>query len=184
VSIFKIADTMVNNWQERITRSPKFIDTDHAYIHEGIAFQKVFSGAESPSTDKYVFLTPAKKYVHWRPADIDIPKGQLIFSVYEDATGASTGPAGWTPVTGIYNHSRTSTAIASVKIYSATTSSGGPEIDTFPVYGGTGPGQTKQGASDGKDLEWVLARNTQYRLEINTTQAYHVRLYWYEEDDG
>ena len=74
---------ILESWRDRVTQSPKFIDTDHAYIHEGGAFQTVFEGAAAASTDRYAFVTPADKYVHWRPADIDIPKGEMVFSVFE-----------------------------------------------------------------------------------------------------
>ena len=36
--------SVLERWVERLTGAPRFIDTDHGYIHDGLAFQVVFNG--------------------------------------------------------------------------------------------------------------------------------------------
>ena len=182
MSVYDIAQRMKNSWEERVTGAPKFIDTDHAYIHEGGAFHVAFSGTGTTSTDKYAFVTPADKYIHFRPNEITVEKGTVSFGMYESTELASTGCTSMS--TEIYNRNRLSTNESQITMYSAATSTGGNMIDKMVIVGGSGPGGSKQGASDGAQLELVLKQDTQYRFEFNTTEAFHAHLYWYEEDNA
>jgi len=182
MSVYDIAQRLKDSWQERVTGAPKFIDTDHAYIHEGGAFHVAFTATQTNSTDKYAFVTPADKYIHFRPNEITVEKGTVSFGMYESTELASTG---WTSMsTEIYNRNRLSTNESQITMYSAATSNTGLLVDRMVVVGGSGPGRTGQGASDGAQLELVLKQNTQYRFEFNTTETFHAHLYWYEEDSA
>ena len=180
---YDIANRLKDYWQERVTGAPKFIDTDHAYVHQGIAFEASISRAEAETTGRWVFKTPASDYIHYRPAFVSVAKGDVTCELWEDTTAASTGAAGWTPVTA-YNRRRTSTNTATSLIYSAATSTGGTKIDSWRLWGSTGAGGAGGGAQMGQPLEWVLKQGTEYRLAFDTTQAFSANLFWYEEDNA
>lgn len=62
----------LDGFKDRVTSAVRAIDTDHAYIHEGIMFscyelQVISAGG----TSKISFQTPAAgamQYIHWRPS--------------------------------------------------------------------------------------------------------------------
>ena len=183
---YPVANTLIG-WQERVTGGPKFIDTDHAYIHEGNAFDAfLFSTGSSIVRFKTPAATAAKPYIHFRPASISINAGTVRFQVYDANTSGDklTGGAAFTPVNRKY-HS-TSTAGTAVSIGVATSSTAGfvLKYDTA-AFGGTGPGQTRIGVSKGEGLEWILKPNTEYALYLTSTAAQmSANFFWYEEDDG
>ena len=178
LSDFDVANRLLK-WDERVTGAAKFIDTDHAYIHEGGAFQANVAATVSAGIKRYVLKTDATKYVHFRPTQLAIPSGECIMSLFE-TTITSSGSA----VVPAYNHNRISTKTAQSILYSGATSTSGTLLDRFAVYGGTGPGKTAAGASDGPQLEWVLRRGRGYRIEVDTTVAFNMNVFWYEEGDG
>ena len=145
---FDIANRLANNWEERVTQSPKFIDTDHAYIHEGIAFEASVLRAEVNSTGKYVIKTPSTGYIHYRPTFVSVAKGNVISEIWEDTTSTGVGSAGstWAAVTP-YNRKRTSTSTSNSLVYSEATSTGGTMIDRWRLWGSTGAGGSGGGAS-------------------------------------
>ena len=179
---FDIANRLASLWEERVTQSPKFIDTDHAYIHEGIAFEASVLRAQVNSTGKYVIKTPSTGYIHYRPAFVSVAKGNVISEIWEDTTSTGAGSAGstWAAVTP-YNRKRTSTAISDSLIYSEATSTGGTRIDRWRLWGSTGTGGSGGGAEIGQPLEWILKQNTEYRFAFDTTEQYSANLFWYEE---
>jgi hypothetical protein len=56
--------------RDSLTLAPITISTDHNYIHKGLAF--TLSGktgsVDAGASTTISFLTPANKYIHWRPA--------------------------------------------------------------------------------------------------------------------
>jgi len=176
---------LANEWTERVTGGPKVIDTDHAYIHEGAAYELSFSRTSAASTATYVFKTPAAGYVHFRPSQVFIEKGSLAYSFIENA--GSTAPGSTWPSTGVaYNRSRISTSTAASIFYTETTAMDGTNtvIDTWTLWGSAAAGAFKQGAAHSEPLEWVLKQNTNYQLTFDTTEAYNANLFWYEEEKG
>jgi hypothetical protein len=178
LSDFDVANRLLK-WDERVTGAPKMIDSDHAYIHEGDAYQANVYSSATAGVKRYALVTDATKYVHFRPTQIAIPSGNCILSLFE-TTVTSSGSA----VVPAYNRNRVSTKTAASVLFSGATSTSGTLLDRFAVYGGTGPGTTKSGASDGAKLEWVLRRGTGYRIQLETTVAFNMNLFWYEEADG
>ena len=175
----------LSSWQERVTQSPKYIDTDHAYIHAGGAFENSITVAEVATTGRIVFDTPATKYVHFRPSQVFLSKGSVSYTLFEDTSSTGTGAVPWTLSTGTYNRNRTSTQAATAVVYSVSTSTGGVAIDRWTLWGsGTTAGAGRQGAAYSEPLEWVLQRGTEYRIELDTTEALTLNLFWYEEDAG
>ncbi len=181
LSLSTIEERM-ERWEERVTGAPRVIDADHAYIHDGAAFSVSVNATAAAGANQFVIHTPATLYVHFRPTWLTIDEGEVIFSIYEDAT--STGGLGWTDATPI-NRSRVSTSTAESVFYDeGTTSTGGDLIDQFAVFGVAGPGQTRGGAGRGEPLEWVLAQDTQYRIVVDTTERFYAQMFWYEETEG
>ena len=177
---YDIANRLKDYWQERVTGAPKFIDTDHAYVHEGIAYEAAIARDEALTTGRWVFKTPASDYVHFRPAFVSVAKGDVTCEIWEDTT--STGGT-WSAVAA-YNRKRTSTKTAASLIYTAATSTGGVKIDSWRLWGSTGSGGAGGGAQMGQPHEWVLKQGTEYRLAFDTTQAFSANLFWYEEGDA
>ena len=176
-----VATKMVS-YQDRVTGSPKGIDTDHSYIHEGIAFENSLTITASATTDRIAFLTPAVKYVHFRPSQVFLSKGSVDYSLWENATSTAMGG---TTSTGSYNRNRNSATTATMSIHTAATSTGGVIIDRWTMWGsGTTAGSGRQGAAYSEPLEWVLKRGTEYRVQLSSTEAMTVNMFWYEEDDG
>ena len=58
------------------------------------------------------------------------------------------------------------------------------KVHSKGINGGTGPANTGAGGQAGDPLEWVLKRNTKYVFAVNTTEAYGINFFWYEEDDA
>ena len=176
---------MAGSWiyAERLTNAAQTIDTDHAYIHEGYAFQ-VGEVASINGTRKYRFKTPSStesnfRYIHMRPNSIDIEKGTLLIRFQEGSTSVSTGTA-VTPV----NRNRNSATTSSVTfVPGVTATTAGTDIYSQKLHAGGGDGN---GGQSVEPLEWVLKPNTEYIINLTTTAATSVsaNFFWYEEEMG
>ena len=185
---FDIANRLADYWQERVTQAPKVIDTDHAYIHEGIAFDAFWTGAINDTTGHFQITTPAAKYVHFRPANIGISGGIATLSIFLTATGSATPVSGGSTFTPV-NRKHTSTEAATVTFNTAIdTSSTGDYTLKYQtrIYGGSAPGQSVIGQSKGEPLEWIFNRSRDYVIMVTTTVDTNVtlNLFWYEEDNA
>jgi len=183
-----LVGNILNGWQERVTRSPKQIDTDHAYIHEGIAFDVWDTSAVNNATRNYRFKTPATKYVHFRPASIGISEKTAVFGVYLCATGSAaplSGGSTFTPVNRKHYSTNASGVLFATGVATSSTAAYEKMYET-KIYGGSGPGQTKSGAAKGEPMEWMFRRGREYCFMITTTGDCNVNmnLFWYEEDGG
>lgn len=179
----------VNNWTERVTKGVRSIDTDHAYIHEGLAFEVSSITTAFVGTVTYS-LTPSTaptKYVHLRPANISLEKDSVVFQIWEGTTNTSTGLT-----LTAYNRNRLSSVTSELTFTGAdgssflTTTGGAVKIHERKIFGGTGPGQAKAGAEAGQPLEWVLDSAKKYAFALVTTAAAEVgvNFFWYEEGDA
>ncbi len=178
------------NWRERVTGAPQFIDTDHAYIHDGGAFDAW--DIATVNTERWIqFDTPTtdspSPYVHFRPASLSVGQGGVYFTLFEVVStgpGLSGGDA-FVPM----NRSHVSTAASACTVRTnVNTSSTASYVARYRtrVHGGTGPGNTRIGASKGEPMEWVLEPHTRYGIHIRTTVSAEVatNLFWYEEPVG
>jgi len=184
-ALSSLVGSILHGWKDRVTESPKIIDTDHAYIHEGVAFELSFSQTGTTSTGVYVFKTPATEYVHFRPSNVFIEKGSLTYYLTENVGGA-TGAA-WASTNVPYNRNRISTSTAGSVFFTNTTEMGGTNtvIDTWRMWGsGTTAGAGKSGTSRSEPLEWVLKRATMYSMWFDSTETFSVNMFWYEESLG
>ena len=187
VPTYDIAQRLIA-WQERVTGSAKQIDTDHAYVHEGIAYDAFWVGAVNATTMKFQFSTPSAKYVHFRPANIGISANTATLRIFLTATGTTAPVSEGSAVTPV-NRKHTSTNTSGVTFKTGiTTSSTGDFTEKYVtrVHGGSGPGQSVVGQSKGEPLEWIFMPGRDYVFMLTTTDDTNVNLnlFWYEEDNA
>ena len=116
MSEYDIANRLIK-WEERVTETLKSIDTDHAYIHAGNAFQANVHSSATAGIKRYAFITPSEEYIHFRPTQVAIPSGSCVLSLFETtvlSSGAAVIPA--------HNRSRLSAKTAQSILYSGATS--------------------------------------------------------------
>jgi len=170
---------------DRFTGSKKVIDSDHAYIHDGL-FYTVAQRATlaTGATAKFTFLTPAAGYIHYRPVNIATSADKLTVNFYEGSSGNSGGSA-LTPV----NRNRNSNRATGVVFKSGVTvTTNGTKFSEAYIAGATGTGGTRTGAQLSASNEWVLKPSTIYTWEyINGSSGDNVvfsEFQWYEEVNG
>ncbi len=177
----------MKKWEERVTQTPKMIDTDHAYVHEGIAFD-AWDVATVNGRRVYGLQTPPEKYLHFRPAHLSIAGNMARFRLYQCATGSAAPISGGSTFAPVNRNHVSSTISEVVFRVGAVTSSTGDYLEKYStkVFGGSGPGQSRTGVSKGEPLEWVLRPGRQYAITVNTTvnTEYGLNLFWYEEDSA
>lgn len=167
-----------------MTGAMKQIDSDHAYIHQGIFFEVSINKTITPSgTYNIVLQTPSTDYIHFRPANIATSGDKLTISLHEDCT--ATGGA----TVASYNHNRTKTAVATMTVItSATITADGTLIHQSYIGGGTSQGSNRSGSSVGQSNEWILKQNTKYLLRLvngsTTDNVVVTNQVWYEEASG
>ena len=188
MSVYDIAQRLKDTWQERVTGAPKFIDTDHAYVHEGGAFDVfITSTASAVHRFKTPALTATSPYIHFRPASVTVNAGTLTYQIYDTNTSGDklTGGAAFTPVNRKYGSDKVSGVTVAVGVATSSTD-GFVEKYRRLAHGGTGPAQTRIGVSKGEALEWILKPDTEYAiyLTVSTASEIGANFFWYEEPDA
>lgn len=171
---------------ERVTEAIPVITTDHAFIHEGIAF--TVANKVDIASAKVAGLqvsVPAGIYCHFKPAAFANTGGPVIISMLEDYT--FTGGSAITPA----NRKRVGTPAASqisVKGSADITAVAGsnPVSLDMTVLPGTSTGG-KLGGSAHSAEEWVLKPGGNYLVTMTNatspgaTVTVGYELFWYEE---
>jgi hypothetical protein len=167
-------------YREAVTNGFPVITTDHAFIHEGIAY--TLSGTATVSGSwSLSFTTPATGYIHFKPAGISAAGGPVVVTLLEGPT--FTGGSDATP----RNRNRviSSPDSSTVACKTGVTPSGGTVINTLFIPGATS-GSQKVGASTEAAEELVLDQATVYVLTLTETATGDVvcgyDLFWYEEE--
>lgn len=169
---------------ERVTGGVKMINTDHAAIHEGMAFTVSNKmDVASAQVGGLEITVPAGAYCHFKPASFSVSAGPIIVAFLEDYTfvGGSAIPSA--------NRKRTSAATATVTVkglanISAVAGAAPLNLQTILLSGNTTAGRL--GAAQSLADEWVL-KEGKYLIAITNatnpgataTVAYD--LFWYEE---
>ena len=172
---------------ERLTSAIRTIETEHAYIHEGIFFESFNKFTLAGGATRVVTLKPAAgTYLHYRPTNLVTSADKVTIEFYEGATvTAATGTA-VTPS----NHNRNSTLASKVTLLDApTVTVNGTKFAQVYMPGATGTGGTRTGASAGvSNSEWVLKPNTVYMIRVTNGSSgsndIQVNFQWYEEAAG
>ena len=172
---------------ERITGAFRTIETEHAYIHEGIFYESYNKFTLAGGATRVVTIKPAAgTYLHYRPTNLVTSADKVTIEFYEGATlTAATGTAA-TPS----NHNRNSTLASKVTLLDApTVTANGTKFAQVYIPGATGTGGTRTGASAGvSNSEWVLKPNTVYMVKVingsSGSNDIQINFQWYEESMG
>ena len=172
-----------SNFMERFTQFVGVIQSDHAYIHDGIGFSGLIETGSISAAYYIAFTTPAAstgKYVHLRPATISSDANSVKYVLYEGDTFT-----GGTAVTAINKNRNSSTAAATTVKKGVTTTPAG-DIIAGGIIGSGGRPQSTAGGATGSEHEIVLKPDTDYILSLNPAGATNVFLdvFWYEEGTG
>jgi len=183
--------------QERVTLATRIINTDHSYIHEGIAFKAhlyvdVLAGAASES---YSFYAPTGKYIHFKNMKLAGIGASVKIEMFRGTTAnpLTINSAGTTAaeLTGPNNASDVSAIVSGVVIKKTPTytdSETGEVWDAAMIVGSS----TNQTVSSGdvqmsENFELIMKPDTYYVLKVtNLTVSdaaadVNIDMFWYEE---
>ena len=160
------------------------IDSDHAYIHKGIAYKAIINTGSISAAYDIGFTTPtvaSGKYIHWRPIGITSSADYVDIQLTEDET-----ISGGTTVTPV-NMNRLTTHTSDMQAFAkgVTCTPAGTLIDSTGI-GSSGNPTAKAGGGAGAEQEIVLKQNTKYCITLTPDSATTciLQLFWYEETDG
>lgn len=175
---------ILENFSEDLTGYAGVISTDHAYIHDGIAFTAILSTGSISSAYRIGFTTPtvaSGKFIHWRPLAITSSADYVDIQLTEG--DSFTGGATVTPI----NRNRLSSGTSVMQSFKngVTSTPAGTVIQATGI-GVSGNTVSQAGGGSGADQELVLKQNTSYVITVTPDGATTVRasLFWYEESMG
>lgn len=178
--------------EELFTKYLPVIQSDHAYIHKGLAFTYLgTTGSLSAGASTSIeFTTPSVgsgKFVHFRPTFISSSANYLTMSLNE----ASTTTGGGSVLTDIKNRNRNSTTASAFQTLktAVTVSVAGTQIDTLATGVAGGGSNNSGGQGGGAQEELLLIPNTKYTMTFTnagtvTATIGIYKLFWYEESMG
>jgi len=169
--------------QEELTGYTATISSDHAYIHDGIAFTAIINTGSISAAYDIAFTAPAASagYMHWRPVGLQSSADFVSYTLYEgDSFSAGTAV---TPINRNRNSSNTSAVTDMVK--GATATPTGTIIDSGGI-GTSGNPASQGGGGDRASEELVLKPEETYVLTLVPDGATTciLKLFWYEEEEG
>jgi len=170
--------------QETLTGYSAVIDSDHAYIHDGIAYTAIIDLGTISAATKIGFTTPtvaSGKYVHWRPIGLQTSADYVKFELYEgDSFTGGTAAS-------VINRNRLSSNTTGMQNFDSgvTVTPAGTVIQHGGV-GTSGNPATRSGGGGSAAEEIVLKQNTDYVVQITPDGSTDVvmELFWYEESAG
>lgn len=177
--------TMFNYIIEPFTKFISVIQSDHAYIHKGLAYT-LSTDVGAISTTYYIgFTTPASTvgYIHFRPAEAGITTSteNVSYKLYENV--AYTGGTTYIP----FNRKRNSTNVSSVIIKLGVTATPGSALYIDNKQAGTaGNIFSASGGNSGGGDELILNPGTNYVFSFvpSGTTTIGFNSFWYEENEG
>ena len=177
------------NQIDQFTKFPIVVQSDHAYIHDGIGY--TISGATASiaagASWTMVIETPllaSGKFIHFRPIGFSSTANIMEARIAESTT--YSGGSAVTP----WNRNRNSSiaSACTVKTGVTITAEGAVKLGYFSA--GTGGVTSRSGGvADGSAEEIVLKPGTTYSItfsNIGTTTATigYYSIFWYEETAG
>lgn len=184
------ASEILNAFQEPVTKYVGQIDTDHAYIHAGLAYKAIIDLGSISGATNIGFKTPSAsngKYIHWRPAKISTSADYLSYKLYEGDTytsGSAVTPVNLNRPMAKAFPSEFSTTMQDFK--SGVTSSPTGTVIQQDGLGTSGNPAAQGGGGGGAAEERILLQNTNYVIQITPDGATDVllELFWYEEESA
>jgi hypothetical protein len=174
---------------EDLTGYVGVIESDHAYVHSGIAYSvSLDSGSlEAAGSKKFLLTTPAAEtaYIHFRPIAASSTANFARITFCETPTEVTGGDAVTTVVNRNRNSSRTTGVVMKSGITAATD---GTVLGQLTV--GSGGVQGRSGGSGSySGAEIVLKPATNYCITVanigeTTATTVYFELFWYEEAQG
>lgn len=171
--------------RESFTGFHPVIQSDHAYIHDGIGYNYPCTFSLGNAAVKgCVIQAPAAGFIHWRPTTISTTASAVSVGFYE--APVYTGGA---PITGIVNHNRNSTIATMVVLIDGTlTITNAGTLLSTASYGAAGQPANRSGGGGGAENEYVLKPGLEYLLLVtnltSTTTQVYADFFWYEEEKG
>lgn len=170
--------------QEDLTKYQGVISSDHAYIHDGIAFTAIIEVTDVSAAYDIAFTTPSVasgKFVHWRPIGITSSANYVDIKLREG--DAFTGGSTVTPIN--RNRLAVNTSDMQTFVTNATVAPSGTIIQQTGI-GTSGNPVAVSGGGAGAEQELVLAQDTDYVVTLtpDDTTTVVLSLFWYEEDAG
>ena len=173
--------SILNAMVERVTKAQKIINTDHAFIHEGIAFKAHLDiGTLAPlASESYSFKTPVGKYLHFKNARLvgigatvrlDIIRGTVASPLTIDSPGAAA-----TELIGPSNVNDVSTVASGVLVKKTPTYTGGASgaVWDYVLVPGDSTNQMASVAESktGDNFELVMKPDTYYVFKFTNINA-------------
>lgn len=175
---------IIEQEQEGLTGYTAIIDSDHAYIHDGIAYTAIINTGSISSAYDVAFTTPSEasgKYIHWRPIGVDTSANYILATLREG--DAFTGGTTVAPI----NRNRLSDNTTDMQafVYNATSTPVGTIIQQGGI-GSAGNPRSRSGGGSAAAQELVLKQGTNYVLTLDPygSTVANLSLFWYEESAG
>lgn len=178
--------------EEAFTQYLPVIQSDHAYIHQGLAFTYIGTTGSlaAAATTSIEFTTPtvaSGKFIHFRPTFLSSSENYLTMSLKE----ASTATGGADVKSSIFNRNRNSATASAFQTLKTgvTVSVAGTEIDLVTTGVGGGTANNAGGSGGGSQEELLLKQNTKYTITFTNAGSVTAtigvyKLFWYEESMG
>ena len=187
---------------ERVTGAPASINTDHKYIHEGIAYKSHLNvGAlAAAASESYSLKTPAEKYLHFKnlklqsvgaSVKVELIRGTTANPLTIDSAGDAASE-----LTGPHNVNDISTNTTGVTIKKTPTYTDVKDGETWDyiIAPGSSTNQFQSVADSklGENFEYVLKPDTYYVITFTNLSAgggdaasdVNLEMFWYEEDSA
>lgn len=198
----ELFNLMNDSYTESFTGGVKSINTDHAYIHDGIAFKASLDiGAlTAQASESYSFKTPEAKYIHFKNLRLSGKGASVRAKIVRGTTGNpltvdSAGESA-TELVGPSNLNDNSSKASGVVIKKSPTYTNGEsgEIWDFITISGesTAQFQSTSESQGNVNEELVMQPDTYYVLTITNLSAQNgdgatdvvLTGFWYEEARG
>jgi len=163
---------------ETYSKALTTIESEHARIHQGKAFQLSDKVTGLLATGSHYFLIDPTTPIHWRDYKFLTDGAPVDIELFENPTVTDNGTA-LTPL----NRNRLSATVSAASIYS------GPTVtdDGARIYidGIVGTGDKKStGSTEGIAGEWIVDGGNTYLLKLTNngavTISYIYQFFWYE----
>ena len=158
------------------------IDSDHAYIHRGLAWTAVVNTGAISALYKISFKTPtvaSREYIHWRPLGMTTSAQYCQIELYK----GDTFSGGTTVVPTNRNDNSTNVSAMQTFAKGTTVTLSGTLKGSFGI-GTAGNPAARTGGGSCASKELVLAPNTSYSIGItpDAETTCILELFWYQAD--
>ena len=191
-----------NAFQERVTGAVANINTDHKYIHEGIAFKAHLEVGDlaAEATESYSLKTPPEKYLHFKNFKLTSVGASVKVEIFR---GTTANPLTIDSAGGV-----ASELVGANNVNDASSLATGTEIKKTPTYVGAESGevwdyiiapgsstnqfQSVSETSVSDNFEYVMKPDIFYVIKFTNLSGgggdaasdVGLDMFWYEEDSA